>query len=184
MFDCLSGRPFTIILGALVALLVLTACGQGVAAPPPAGTPFARRPNLARPTSTVPTILPGTPTPANISPYTTVRTYMDARNRTITLYHGRAVGRRGDWGWAHIVGKHLYGQWADGGPVTTFDIVGVTTPEGVQTMIGRVLKEGRTRDVANGRREYRLAVNSRYEVLTVVGSDGAVITAYPDGARG
>jgi hypothetical protein len=79
------------------------------------------------------------------------------------------------------VGKHVHGEWYDGGPLTTFDVIGVTTPGEVQEIIGRSLQDPAPDTAANGRREYRLAIpSSRYEALTVVGSDGAIITAYPD----
>jgi hypothetical protein len=56
----------------------------------------------------------------------------------------------------------------------------------VQEIIGRtLLEDARPDSAARGRREYRLPVPAtRYEVLTVVGSDGAIITAYPDSPRG
>ena len=174
-------RPFARLglIGLALAALVLGACGAGAG---------ARRP----PTATAIAVVapPTTPRPARTaapatSPYTLVRAYTDANKREIKLLHGRGVGRAGDWGWAHIVGKHLKGEWADGGPITTFDVIGVTTPEAVQEIIGRTVTEDRAPDSsARGRREYRLPIpNTRYEVLTVVGSDGAIITAYPDSPR-
>jgi hypothetical protein len=117
-------------------------------------------------------------------PQTVVRTFTDADGRTITLYYGRGLGRRGDWGWAHIINKHLYGEWSDGGPVTTFDVIGLASPEEVQNLIGRTLRQDARPDPSsNGRREYRLPVDNGYEMLVVVGSDGAIITAYPDRPR-
>jgi hypothetical protein len=178
----------------VLTLVVLTAACAGPApnAPPGAGNRFrpatsaaptaTLRPATAtpRPAGTVP-VRPTASTVAG-SPYTVVRTYTDAQGRPITLYLGRGLGTSGDWGWAHIIGKHLYGEWRAGGPLTTFDVVGVTTEAGVQDIIGRTLAEdGRPDDSARGRREYRLPIpNTRYEMLTVVGSDGAIITAYPD----
>jgi len=168
--------------GLLLAALLVAACGGSGAPSSPSG--FGPRQRFATPTPAVTATArpPGTPTS---SPYTVVRTFKDARERTITLHYGRAVGRSGDWGWAHIVGKHLKGEWRDGGPITTFEVVGLTTPEAVQEIIGRTVREDREPDdSARGRREYRLPMpGSRYEVLTVVGSDGAIITAYPDSPR-
>ncbi|MCC6628433.1 MAG: hypothetical protein IT340_13670 [Chloroflexi bacterium] len=179
----------------LIVALVVAACsgapppnsppgaggrGRGFVGVPPTPTTRPATPTPVRPAGT----MPARPTASAVasSPYTVVRTFTDAQGRTVTLYHGRGLGTRGDWGWAHIIGKHLYGEWRDGGPLTTFDVVGVTTEAGVQDLIGRALAEDRRPDdSARGRREYRLPVaNSRYELLTVVGSDGAIITAYPD----
>jgi hypothetical protein len=167
----------------LAAALLVAACGASASPGNPPG--FGPRSRPITPTPAVAATPRPASSPVGISPYTVVRTYADARGRTITLYYGRAVGRRGDWGWAHIIGKHLKGEWLDGGPITTFGVIGITTPEAVQEIIGRAVREdGQPDDVARGRREYRLPVqNGRYEVLTVVGSDGAIITAYPDGPR-
>jgi hypothetical protein len=189
---------------ALIALLA--GCASQATVTPPTSAPRAT-PRAARVPPTPPTTraatagarattavtatahagalpLPTTPD-APLDPRTVIRTFADARGRAITLYYGRGAGRGGDWGWAHILGKHLYGEWRDGGPVTTFSVVGITTPEGVLAAIGSSLRDPRPTDGNGGRREYRvLATTGRHELLTVVGSDGAIITAYPDPIAG
>lgn len=185
-----SPRRPLILAGLLLALLTLGACSvgpvaEGTPGAPPAATRLPFRARFATPTP--PATLQPRPTAAsaaaNTSPRAIVRTFTDAGGRTITLYYGRAVGRRGDWGWAHILGKHLRGEWYDGGPVTTFKEVAVTTPEEVQDLIDRtLLQDARPDAAAGGRREYRLPLSARHEMLVVVGNDGAIITAYPDSA--
>jgi hypothetical protein len=177
------------LIGLALAALLLGACGSSAGAsgqsgfgPRRSATATAVAGIAVQPIATARPVRTAAPP---TSPYTLVRTYTDANKREIKLFYGRGVGRSGDWGWAHIVGKHLKGEWADGGPITTFDVIGVTTPEAVQEIIGRAITEDRDpNSAARGRREYRLPVpNTRYEVLTVVGSDGAIITAYPDSPR-
>jgi hypothetical protein len=108
-----------------------------------------------------------------------VRTYQ-AGSRMFTLVYGRANDRSGDYGWAHIRNKHLYGVWSGGGPLTMFTAIGVCTEAGVQDIIGRALNEGRRHAESGGREVFTWAVpDTRYDVLVVVGTDGTIITAYP-----
>ena len=176
MFSPPPARRRLLLASLLLVGLTLAGCATGAGGP---GGQGSFRSRFATPTAPPAAASPRA-TVANISPRAVVRTFTDANGRTITLYHGRAVGRQGDWGWAHIVGKHLKGEWHDGGPITRFDVVGVTTPEGVQDLINRTLLQDSQPDaVGSGRREYRLPLSAQYESLVVVGGDGAIITAYP-----
>ena len=162
-----------------------TAAGPAVATTRSAATPRAASTRAAAPVPTRLTSVKPLPTTtdAGLEPRTVIRVFSDARQRSITLYYGRGLGRSGDWGWAHILGKHLYGEWRDGGPITTFDVIGVTTAEGVVEAIQRSLQDPDPETSDAGRRLYRApAGGDRYEILTVVGGDGAIITAYPDRA--
>lgn len=97
------------------------------------------------------------------------------------LIYGRGEGRRGDYGWAHIYGKHVQGIWFDGGTITTFPrSVGTKTPEEVLELISKSIQDRRPDDEPNSRRSYVYQVpNTSRDVFTVVGNDGTIITAYP-----
>lgn len=112
-----------------------------------------------------------------------VRTYVDGQGQTIRLLQGRGEGGGGDWGWLHIKGKHVDGQWSGGGPVTTFPAaLGATSDEAVQDLIGQALQQ--SPELERGRSLYHYAVpGTPYEVLVVVGNDGTIITAYPERPR-
>lgn len=185
-------RPSTpwFIVMLLVAVMALVASCGGVLAPPGTpgqggprrfSTPRGNQPGQAAVATLTPTVAARVATPA--SPRSVVAVFNDTKGRPITLFYGRAVGRRGDWGWSHIIGKHLKGEWFDGGPITNFSVIGVTTPDQVQEIIKRSLQDTQPDPSSNGRSEYRLRIDERYEMLTVVGSDGAIITAYPDSPR-
>jgi hypothetical protein len=176
---------FRLLAGLTLAALLLVGCADADARPEQTAAP-----SPAATTARVATMMPA----ARVSPAAAtlaardqravVRSFTDADGRAITLYYGRGLGRRGDWGWAHIINKHLYGEWSEGGPVTTFDVIGVATPQEVQDLIGRALRRDTRPDPSSdGRREYRLPVANGYEMLVVVGNDGAIITAYPDRPR-
>ena len=110
-----------------------------------------------------------------------VKTFTDAQSRSIKLTYGRGSGHNGDFGWAHILGKHVNRIWYDGGTITTFpQAVGTRTPEEVVDLIGRSLQDKKPDDQGGGRRTYSYEVpKTNKDVFTVVGSDGTIITSYP-----
>jgi hypothetical protein len=110
-----------------------------------------------------------------------VKTFTDAQGRTIKLVYGRGTGHGGDFGWAHILGKHINGIWYEGGTITTFpQAVGAKTPEAVIDLIGKSLQDKNPDNQAGGRRGYVYQVpGTNKDVFTVVGSDGTIITSYP-----
>jgi hypothetical protein len=112
---------------------------------------------------------------------TIIRTFTDAQGRTVRLLYGRGNGHSGDYGWAHILGKHINGIWYDGGTITTFPkAVNAKTPAEVITLIGKSLQDQKPDDEGGGRRSYVYAVpGTNKDVFTVVGSDGTLITSYP-----
>ncbi len=110
-----------------------------------------------------------------------VRTFTDGQKRPIRLTYGRGSGHGGDYGWAHILGKHVNGIWYDGGTITTFpQALGAKTPEAVVDLIGKSLQDSSPNDSGGGRRSYVYAVpGTNRDVFTVVGNDGTIITSYP-----
>ncbi|HEX2914722.1 MAG TPA: hypothetical protein VH186_28230 [Chloroflexia bacterium] len=112
---------------------------------------------------------------------TVVRTFTDQQGRTIKLVYGRGSGHNGDYGWAHIYGKHFQGIWYDGGTLTTFpQAVGAKTPQDVINLINKSLQDKNPDNTANGRRSYNYPVpGTNKDIFTVVGSDGTIITSYP-----
>jgi hypothetical protein len=110
-----------------------------------------------------------------------VRTFTDAQGRTIKLVYGRGTGHQSDYGWAHIMGKHLNGIWYDGGTLTTFpQAVGAKTPQAVLDLVAKSLQDPNPDNQGNGRRGYNYAVpGTNKDIFTVVGSDGTIITSYP-----
>ncbi|NWJ98326.1 MAG: hypothetical protein HXX20_21445 [Chloroflexi bacterium] len=110
-----------------------------------------------------------------------VRSFTDAQGRSIKLTYGRGTGHGGDYGWAHILGKHINGIWYDGGILTTFpQAVGAKTPAVVVDLIGKSLQDKNPDNQSGGRRTYIYAVpGTNQDVFTVVGSDGTIITSYP-----
>ncbi len=110
-----------------------------------------------------------------------VKSFTDLQNRNIKLVYGRGNGRGGDYGWAHIIGKHFQGIWYDGGTITTFpQAVGAKTPEAVLDLVGKTFQDKTPDDAGNGRRSYVYAVpGTNKDIFSVVGSDGTIITSYP-----
>ncbi len=110
-----------------------------------------------------------------------VRTFSDVEGRQVKLTYGRGAGRGGDYGWAHIYGKHVNGIWYDGGTITTFPkALSTKSPEQVVELIGKSIQDKKPDDAGNGRRSYVYAVpNTNKDVFTVVGNDGTIITSYP-----
>lgn len=110
-----------------------------------------------------------------------VKTFTDDEGRTIKLVYGRGTGHGGDYGWAHILGKHINGIWYDGGTITTYPkALGTKSAMEVVNLIGKSLEDKNPDNAGGGRRSYVYAVpNTRYDVFTVVGNDGTIITAYP-----
>lgn len=149
---------------ACAMLLILAGCRGGAAGPAsPAGPDVVAR------------------SPGGEGPKTLVRTFANGQGRTVNLYQGRGTGHRGDWGWAHIVDKHIRGHWLDGGIVTTFpEVFGTTSEVQVQDLIGTALAQGRFRN-QRGRDIYQYRPPGRRgSVKVVLGSDGTIITAYPE----
>ena len=108
-----------------------------------------------------------------------IRTYPTSDGRTATLPYGRGTGRAGDYGWAHIRNKHVYGVWLEGGPLTRFGEVGVCGERETQDAIGAALQTVRPTKQGD-RAVYRAPLpDGRGTVLVVVGGDGTIITAYP-----
>ena len=172
----------------LVALLV---GGCDGATPERTDSPVASAPTLTPPAAPSPTAAATAvgqpcrlesarpPDDAHVPASTVVRTYRDD-GRTIALVQGRGDDRSGDYGWAHIRDKHLYGIWSGGGLVTTFPEIGVCDESSVQEIVGRALRDGRRRAESGGRAAYTWpAPGTRYDVLVIVGADGTIITAYP-----
>lgn len=172
-------------------------------APPPAvavteSTPATGPPATVRPRQTptprptrTPTLRPetqtktntntGTSTQSGSGPQTLIRTFEDGEGNEIKLLLGKGTGHKGDWGWAHIVDKHMRGHWLDGGIITTFpNAVGAKTEADVQALIGKTLQQRPSQD--RGRFLYRYPVpGTSYRILVVVGNDHeTIITAYPE----
>lgn len=194
----LSAKSFAGILVLLLAIL-LTACSEPATVPTltlvpaPADTATAstaRTTNAAsstRPTGAAATasataaVADGLSLTATFPEKTVIRTFKDAEGRTVRLVYGRGTGHNGDYGWAHIYGKHTQGIWYDGGTITTFPkTVGAKSPEQVVDFIGKSLLDKNPDNAGNGRRSYVYAVpGTNWDVFTVVGSDGTIITSYP-----
>jgi hypothetical protein len=119
---------------------------------------------------------------ASITADTVIRTFVDGQGLTISLPYGRAAACTGDFGWAHIVDKHVLGNWPCPGILTTFpDLVGAATEESVQALIYMALQEP---PVPSGNRFlYRWPVpGTPYPIDVVVTSpaDGStIITSFP-----
>lgn len=112
---------------------------------------------------------------------TVIHTFTDNEGRSVKLIYGRGAGHGGDYGWAHILGKHVNGIWYDGGTITTFPkALGTKTPQDVINLIGKSLEDKNPDNQGGGRRGYNYAVpNTNRDVFTVVGNDGTIITSYP-----
>jgi hypothetical protein len=193
-----SAKAFAGVLVLLLAIL-LTACGDPatiptltlVPAPTVAATVSPARPTntlqaarasgVATTASATAAVADGPSLTATFPEKTVIRTFKDAEGRTIRLVYGRGTGHNGDYGWAHIYGKHTQGIWYDGGTITTFPkTVGAKSPEQVVDFIGKSLQDKNPDNAGNGRRSYVYAVpNTSWDIFTVVGSDGTIITSYP-----
>jgi hypothetical protein len=191
----LSAKPIAGILVLLLAIF-LVACGDPatvptltlVPAPTVASTTSATRTtNASSTTQTTNTtgataaVADGPSLTATFPERTVIRTFKDGAGRTIRLTYGRGTGHNGDYGWAHIYGKHTQGIWYDGGTITTFPkTLGTKSPEQVIDLIGKSLQDKNPDNAGNGRRSYVYAVaGTNWDVFTVVGSDGTIITSYP-----
>lgn len=165
-----------------------------IALTPPPGTRTTRptnRPTNNPPTPTVAATRRANPTAAvagdpklveEQSERTVIRTFTDKKGRTAKLIYGRGNGRGGDYGWAHIYGKHVLGIWYDGGTITTFPkALGTKTPDEVAELVGKSITQDNNPDEqGNNRRSYVYAVSgTNFDVFTVVGGDGTIITSYP-----
>jgi hypothetical protein len=112
---------------------------------------------------------------------TVLRNFTDSQNRKVRLTYGRGTGHGGDYGWAHIYGKHFKGIWYDGGTISTFPLdAGAKTPLEVVNLIQKSLTDLKPDKEANDRLSYSYAIPGRNkDVFTVVGNDGTIITSYP-----
>ncbi|MBI3966001.1 MAG: hypothetical protein HY329_10240, partial [Chloroflexi bacterium] len=159
------------------------AAAPTVAPPPAAVTPAqSSAPNTgSAATSATPRPTQGGDLRATRAEKDVVRTFVDAQGRQIKLLYGRGRGRKGDYGWAHILGKHVDGVWHDGGTATTFpQAVGAKTPEAALGLLEKSVHDPKPDDLGGGRRGYVYAVaNTNRDVFTVVGNDGTIITSYP-----
>ncbi len=182
-----------IVVGLWWLSIFLTACGEPTAIPLPIAPPVATAapaakttaaPTLAAtiaPKATAAAILDEPALTEKLSERTVVRSFTDAQGRSVKLLYGRGNGRGGDYGWAHIYGKHVQGIWYDGGTITTFPkALGTKTPDDVVGLLGKSLQDKKPDDAGNGRRSYVYFVpNTNRDVFTVVGNDGTIITSYP-----
>ncbi|MDB5078249.1 MAG: hypothetical protein JWP00_173 [Chloroflexi bacterium] len=112
---------------------------------------------------------------------TLIRSFTDLSGRKIKLVYGRGNGRGGDYGWAHIYGKHVKGIWYDGGTISTFpQDAGTKTPHEVVNLIEKSLGDPKPDKTGNDRLSYSYQIPGRNkDVFTVVGNDGTIITSYP-----
>lgn len=112
---------------------------------------------------------------------TVIRSFTDIQGRKVRLVYGRGTGHNGDYGWAHIYGKHINGIWYDGGTISTFPLdAGTKTPQDVLDLIQKSLTVQKPDPQANDRLSYIYPIPGRNkDVFTVVGNDGIVITSYP-----
>lgn len=112
---------------------------------------------------------------------TLIRSFSDINGRKVKLTYGRGSGHGGDYGWAHIYGKHVNGIWYDGGTISTFPLdAGTKTPQEVINLIQKSLTDPKPDNEANDRLSYSYPIPGRNkDVFTVVGNDGTIITSYP-----
>jgi hypothetical protein len=112
---------------------------------------------------------------------TVIRNFSDSQGRKVKLVYGRGSGHNGDYGWAHIYGKHFKGIWYDGGTISTFpQDAGAKTPQDVVDLIQKSLTDQKPDSEANDRLSYSYPIPGRNkDVFTVVGNDGTIITSYP-----
>ncbi len=112
---------------------------------------------------------------------TLIRSFSDINGRKVKLTYGRGSGHGGDYGWAHIYGKHVNGIWYDGGTISTFPLdAGTKTPQEVVNLIQKSLTDQKPDNEANDRLSYSYPIPGRNkDIFTVVGNDGTIITSYP-----
>ena len=112
---------------------------------------------------------------------TVIRNFNDSQGRKVKLIYGRGTGHNGDYGWAHIYGKHFKGIWYDGGTISTFpQDAGAKTPQDVVDLIQKSLTDRKPDPEANDRLSYSYPIPGRNkDIFTVVGNDGTIITSYP-----
>jgi hypothetical protein len=155
----------------------VTPTRSGGATPTRANNPTPTR----QPARTGPAVIDRPSLTDELPERTVVRTFTDVEGRQVRLTYGRGTGHGGDYGWAHIYGKHVKGIWYDGGTITTYPkALGTKTPDEVVELIGKSIQDKKPDDAGNGRRTYVYAVpGTNRDVFTVVGDDGTIITAYP-----
>jgi hypothetical protein len=189
----------------LLVIFLLVACGDPTVtatfSPATSTTPSASNFTTTPPTVAATTARPNTTTASrpnatatrtvatgeetelarDLSERAVIRTFTDVQGRTVRLTFGRGNGRSGDYGWAHIRGKHIYGIWYDGGTITTFPkALGTKTLSEVVALIEKSVKDKNPDEQNNGRRGYVYQVpGTNRDVFTVVGGDGTIITSYP-----
>lgn len=170
----------------ITALTLLTgllgACGEVVEVNSNEMTVMAR-PSIEGPRKTV-TAAAAENEPSLIEKYpekTLIRSFSDLQGRKVKLIYGRGTGHGGDYGWAHIYGKHINGIWYDGGTISTFPLdAGTRTPQEVVNLIQKSLVDQQPDKEANDRLSYSYPIPGRNkDVFTVVGNDGTIITSYP-----
>jgi hypothetical protein len=183
-------KLLTKVLILLLLLLTLAACGEPTNTPVPVPTATIAATTTPTAKTTTATTAKTTATVATktepdltavLPEKAVVRTFTDLEGRTIRLLYGRGAGHGGDYGWAHILGKHVNGIWYDGGTITTFPkAVGAKTPAEVISLIDKSLEDKTPDSQSGGRRSYVYFVpGTKNDVFTVVGSDGTIITSYP-----
>jgi len=140
------------------------------------------KPATGTKTSTVSTSATDLPSlTEKFSEKTVIRNFSDSQGRKVKLVYGRGTGHNGDYGWAHIYGKHFKGIWYDGGTISTFpQDAGAKTPQDVVDLIQKSLTDRQPDSEANDRLSYSYQIPGRNkDVFTVVGNDGTIITSYP-----
>lgn len=185
----LNAGRLALIFTALLWLSGLSAaCGDTAGFNPaqnPAGTPLPTalpRPSIEGPRKTPTALAAGELSLTDTYPEKTVlRNFTDSQNRQVKLTYGRGTGYGGDYGWAHIYGKHFKGIWYDGGTISTFPLdAGAKTPQEVVNLIQKSLTDVKPDKEANDRLSYSYPIPGRNkDVFTVVGNDGTIITSYP-----
>lgn len=179
-------KLFNKVLILLLLTLTLLACGEATTTTAPIPTPItvATSMQTAKATAAKTTTVATKNEPeltAVLSEKAVVRTFTDQQGHTIRLLYGRGTGHSGDYGWAHILAKHINGVWYDGGTITTFPkALGTKTPAEVINLIDKSLQDKNPDSQSGGRRSYVYFVpGTKNDVFTVVGADGTIITAYP-----
>lgn len=107
--------------------------------------------------------------------------FVDKQGRKAQLTEGRGTGHSGDYGLAHILGKHVLGIWHEGGPITTFGKeLGVKNPNKIKKLVGESIEKGDSAGVQDNKRTYNYPVpGTKSNIYTVVSNDGKIITSFP-----